>query len=112
MTDETEAIKADIEQARAELAQTADALAAKLDVKAQAERKMHEAGNRAAGAYESAKASAPEPVQKALTKAEQVSAPVVTKAAEDKRRTALVLLGAVAAALIARRLTRRADTDD
>jgi len=112
MSDETEAIKADIEQARAELAQTAGALAAKLDVKAQAERKMHEAGNRAAGAYESAKASAPEPVQKALTKAEQVSAPVVTKAAEDKRRTALVLLGAVAAALIARRLTRRADTDD
>lgn len=111
MSDETEAIKADIEQARAELAQTADALAAKLDVKAQAERKVHEAGDRAAGKYASAKASAPVPVQQALTKVEHVGAPVVAKAADDKRRTALVILGAVAAALIARRLARRAAAD-
>lgn len=110
MTDDTEAIKADIEQARAELAETADALAAKLDVKAQAERKVHEAGDRAAGAYESAKASAPEPVRKTLTKLEQVGAPVVAKVAEDKRRTALIVLGAVAAALITRRLTKRSDS--
>jgi len=110
MTD-PEAIKADIEQARAELAQTADALAAKLDVKAQAERKAQEARSRAAEAYESAKASAPVPVQKAVAKVEQVGRPVAAKAAEDKGRTALIVLGVLAAALITRRLTRRADVD-
>lgn len=39
-------IRADIAATRAQLADTADAMAAKLDVKAQAEAKLHEAGAR------------------------------------------------------------------
>ena len=106
MSEEADAIKADIEQARAELAGTADALAAKLDVKAQATRKVHDAGERVADAYESAKRSTPEPVQNAWSKAETVAQPVVAKAAADKKRTALVLAGVVATVLVIRRLTR------
>ena len=41
-----EELRADIEATRAELSQTADALAAKLDVKAQAKEKVHAVGDR------------------------------------------------------------------
>lgn len=103
---ETEAIKADIEETRVELASTADALAAKLDVKAQAGKKAHEAGARVSRAYESAKASTPEPVQRAWRKAESAASPVVAKATEDKKRTALIVGAMVVAALVARRVIR------
>lgn len=101
---EAEAIKADIEQARAELANAADALAAKLDVKAQARKKAREAGARVSSAYRSARSSMPEPVQRAWTKA--AASPVAAKAAEDKRRTALVVAAVVVTALVVRRVTR------
>lgn len=103
---ESEAIKADIEQARAELASTADALAAKLDVKAQAGRKVHEVGARVNTAYESAKSSTPPPVQSAWGKAEVAASPVLAKAAEDKKRTALIAGAVVVAALVVRRVMR------
>jgi chromosome segregation ATPase len=105
-SNEAEAIKADIEQARAELASAADALAAKLDVKAQANRKMHEVRARVGTAYSSAKHATPEPVQRAWTKAEAVTSPAVKKAAEDKKRTALIFGAVVVAAVLVRRFTR------
>lgn len=105
-SNESEAIKADIEQARAELASTADALAAKLDVKSQAEKKVHEAGARVNRAYTTAKTSTPAPVQRAWSKAEDAASPVLAKAAEDKKRTALIVGAVLVTALVVRRLTR------
>lgn len=99
-------IKADIERTRAELAETVDALAAKLDVKAQARHRAHEAATQATEAVDRARAAAPAPVQQALDTIEEFSRPALAKAAEDKQRTALVLGGALLALLILRR-TRR-----
>jgi hypothetical protein len=100
-------IKSDIEHTRAELAQTVDALSAKLDVKAQAGQRAHEMQARAAHAYGSAKASAPPPVRHAWDRAEVATQPVVVKAKEDPKRAALVLGGGLLALLVLLR-TRRA----
>jgi hypothetical protein len=109
--DEAAAIKADIEQARAELAGTADALAARLDVKnnvkTAAHRKVQGAGERVSSAYESAKGATPEPVQQAWARAESAAQPVVAKAGEDKKRTALIVAGVLAVVLVARRIAAR-----
>lgn len=105
-SNEAEAIRADIEQARAELATTTDALAAKLDVKAQARTKAHLAGAWVSSAYRSVQASAPEPVQRAWSKVGAAASPVAAKAAADKRRTALVAAAVILTALVVRRVTR------
>lgn len=99
-------IKADIVATRAELAETADAIAAKLDVKAQAADRLHSAGTNITHRYEHAKQQAPEPVQKALTQVEAAAQPVVNAAAEDKKRTALVIGGVLVALLILRRVRK------
>jgi hypothetical protein len=105
-SNEAEAIKADIEQTRAELAATTDALATKLDVKAQARTKAQAAGAGVSRAYQSARSSMPEPVQRAWSKAGTATSPLAAKAAEDKRRTALVAAAVIVAALVVRRFTR------
>ncbi len=107
MSDDAERLKAEIEATRAELAETADALAARLDVKAQAGQKVHAVGEKVGDRYASLRDSVPEPVQKAIGKAEQTAQPVVAKAAEDKRRTLLVVAGSVVVALVIRRLRRK-----
>jgi len=107
VTDDAEALKADIEQARAELAGTADALAAKLDVKRQANRKLYETNARVVSAYEHAKTTSPEPVQRAWVAAEGAARPVVSKAAEDKKRTALIVAGVITAVLVVKRIASR-----
>jgi hypothetical protein len=99
-------IKSEIEQTRAELAQTVDALSAKLDVKAQAGHRAHEMQARAARAYGNAKASAPPPVRHAWERAEVTAQPVVMKAREDPKRTALVVGGGILALLILLRVRR------
>jgi redox-regulated HSP33 family molecular chaperone len=103
-------IKADIEATRAELAETADALAAKLDVKAQASDKLHAAGERLSGKvserYGRARRAAPAPVQKAMGKAERAAQPLLATAAEDKKRTTLVIAGAGAVLLLIRRVRK------
>jgi chromosome segregation ATPase len=104
---EEEQLKADIEATRAELAETADALAAKLDVKAQANKKVHEAGDKLSGRLAQARQTAPEPVQKAIGSVERAAQPVIAKAAEDKKRTALAVGGAVFVLLLIRRVRRR-----
>jgi hypothetical protein len=105
MTD-PETVKAEIVATRADLAETADALAAKLDVKTQANRKLHAAGARVSAKYDHAKRAAPAPVQTAIGKAEQGVRPVLAKAGEDKKRTALIVAGALAGLLVLRRLRK------
>jgi Skp family chaperone for outer membrane proteins len=107
MSEEAERLKAEIEATRAELAETADALAAKLDVKAQAGQKVHAVGEKVGDRYASLRNSAPEPVQKVLGKAEHAAQPVVAKAAEDKRRTLFVIAGSVVVVLVIRRIRRK-----
>lgn len=108
---DSEALKADIEATRAQLAETADALAAKLDVKAQAGKRVDEVGEKVHNAYDSAKASAPEPVANAIGKVEQAAAPVLAKATEDKKRTALIAGGVIVALLIVSRIRKRGRDD-
>lgn len=105
MTD-IEKVRSEIELTRAELARTVDALHAKMDVKAIAKERVDEAGARAAEAYQHAKAAAPEPVQQAIGRVEQATAPLVAKAAQDKKRTAMMAGGAVLALLVLRRVLR------
>jgi uncharacterized protein DUF3618 len=106
MTDPDE-IKAEIEATRAELAESADALAAKLDVKTQAADRLHEVGDKVATSAARAREAAPEPVQKALDKAEQAAQPVLAKAGEDKQRTAFAVGGVLVVVLFLRRRRNR-----
>jgi hypothetical protein len=101
-----EKVRSEIELTRAELARTVDALHAKLDVKALAKERADEAGARAAEAYQHAKAAAPEPVQQAIGRVETATAPLVAKAAEDKKRTAMIVGGTLLALLVLRRARR------
>jgi hypothetical protein len=105
-------IRSDIELTRAEMAKTIDALQSKLDVKAFARQRADDAGERAAHAYEQAKAAAPEPVRQALVRAEKAAAPVLAKAAADPKRTATIVGGAFAALLVIRRLRRAGRGED
>jgi hypothetical protein len=104
---EANEIRDDLERTRAELADTIGALTSKLDVKSQARRRAHEAGDAAVLAYENAKASAPPEVRKVLSGAEEKLAPVAARAAEDKKRTASVVGGALVLLLLLRRVRRR-----
>jgi Protein of unknown function (DUF3618) len=99
-------LKAEIEATRAELAQTADALAAKLDVKAQAKDRVHDVGDTVSAKYHQARSAAPEPVQKAIGQVGHAAEPVIRRAGEDKKRTALIVAGAVAALLVVRRIRK------
>lgn len=103
-------IKADIVATRAELAETADAIAAKLDVRAQASERLHTARDEMSDRYERAKGAAPEPVQVAIRKAETAAQPLVNAAVEDKKRTALVVGGAIVALLVLRRIRKSKKT--
>jgi hypothetical protein len=96
---EHDRIKADIVATRAELAETADALAARLDVKAQAERRVHEAGERVSSRYAALRDSAPPQVRKALGVAEQV----LTRAAADKKATFIAVAGTVVVVVLVQR---------
>jgi hypothetical protein len=106
MTDPDQ-IKAEIERTRAELADTVDALTTKLDVKTQAKQRAADTQAKLAERWHAVTASAPEPVQQALTRAGELARPVATKAGEDKKRSALVAGGAVLLLMITRRMRRR-----
>lgn len=111
MTDPDQ-IKADIDAARAELAETADALAARLDVKAQANGRLHAAAHKVGQRYRSIRNSAPPPVQQALDTAERAAQPALAAAAADKKRTALVGAGVLAAVLVAVRIGKKPPPKD
>ena len=94
-------VRSDIEQARAELAATVDALSDKLDVKARAGDKVSEAKAKVVEGAARAKQAAPPPVQHALDVAGAKAAPVVSqvahKAAPHRNK---LLAGAVVAAVV------------
>ncbi len=102
--DDPTAIQADIEQTRAELAQTVDALSAKLDVKTQAATRAHEFGEKATMKVEQAVAAAPEPVQAALGKAAATARPAVDKVTADPARAARIAGAVIVALFVLRRL--------
>jgi len=100
-SDEAELARQQIEQTRAELAETVDALSDKLNAKAQAAEKVGEVKARIAATAHQAKQSAPEPVQRALDAAGAKASPVAHQVAQ---RTApyrgKIIAGALAAAVV------------
>ena len=96
-------IRTDIEQTRAELAKTVDALSDRVNVKARAGDKVGEAKAKVSGAAAQAKAKAPEPVQRALDTVGAKAGPIAHQAAErirPYRKQILVGVGASTAALL------------
>lgn len=94
MTD-AEQVKADIAATRAELVETANALAAKLDPKTQARHKLQEL-------YD----AAPEPVRTAWNRGVEIARPLLVKIAADPKRAALIGSGALAGIIVLRRTKR------
>ena len=85
MTDETPAPMADqvreeIDQTRTDLAQTVDALAAKLDVKARAKTKAHDVSATVTETATKLKSQAPPPVQDALDRGAAALGPAAAQA--------------------------------
>lgn len=92
-------VKSDIEQTRAELADTVDALSAKLDVKARAGEKVDQAKSKVSEAASKAVQAAPDPVQHALHSAGQ-------KAAPHRGKIAAAVAGAIVVLMVVRRFRR------
>jgi hypothetical protein len=99
-------VQSDIEQARADLAETVDALAGKLDVKAQASHKVAEAKQKAADTATRMKQSAPPPVQHALDVAGEKGRPLVQKAEPHRNKIIAGVAVAVVLVLIVRKMRR------
>jgi ElaB/YqjD/DUF883 family membrane-anchored ribosome-binding protein len=105
---EVEAVRADIEAARDELAQTVDALHDKLDVKGRASDSVAAAKERIAETAQRAKAAAPQPVQQALDRAGERAAPVVTQTSQQLApHRGKIIAGAVGLLVVVWILRRR-----
>ncbi|MEA2418884.1 MAG: hypothetical protein QOE60_1090 [Thermoleophilaceae bacterium] len=109
-----EELRAEIDQTRVELAETVDALTAKLDVKSQARQKVDDVRTSVrarvtdqvtllSDRVTTARQSAPVPVQNALDKAGSAAAPLVAKAKPYNRQILVSLAGSVLLLLIVRR---------
>ncbi|HEY2299032.1 MAG TPA: DUF3618 domain-containing protein [Jatrophihabitans sp.] len=108
-----DAVRADIEATRAELAETVDALHDKLDVKAQAGEKVAEAKQKLSDGAARAKAAAPEPVQHALDRVGEKAGPVgrqLSQQAAPHRKKIIAGTLAVAVALLVLRKRRSAES--
>jgi len=111
-TREPEEIRADIEQTRGELGDTAAAVAEKADVKAQAAAKVDDVKEQAAGKAQAAKEKAKEVTDQAAAKAKEVApdsaAPTIEKAQKFASEKPLVAIGvALVAVMVLRRLLSR-----
>lgn len=108
-----DAIRADIEATRAELAETVDALTAKLDVKGQASERADAAKAKVSEKAGQAKAAAPEPVQHAMdtvgAKAGPVTHQVNVKTAPHRGK---IIAGVGAGLVVLLILRRRRSSDD
>jgi chromosome segregation ATPase len=94
-------VRSDIEQARAELAETVDALSDKLDIKARAGDKVSDAKAKLAETAARAKQAAPPPVQHALDVAGQKAAPVVSQVSQKAApHRGKIIAGAVVAVVV------------
>jgi hypothetical protein len=103
---ERDELMSEIEHTREELADTVSELVSKLDVKEQARHRAHEVGEQAAERYREVKASAPQPVQAGLDKAEYAGGRVAAQAKADPKRALLIAGGAVLVLLLVRRLRK------
>jgi hypothetical protein len=80
--DAADAVRADIAEARAELAATVDALSEKLDVKARAREKVAVARQQTKAVGRRIKGATPEPVQRAMGRVGEKAAPVMHTVSE------------------------------
>ncbi len=111
-------VRADIESTRADLADTVDALSAKLDVKQQARARANDVKQQAAARVQDVRqraadavGKAPAPVQNALHKSTETVAPVaqqVGQKAGENRQQVLIGAGAFVLLLLARRRRKAA----
>ncbi|MDQ6849443.1 MAG: DUF3618 domain-containing protein [Actinomycetota bacterium] len=105
---DADAIRSDIEQTRAQLANTVDQLSDKMNVKAQASDKVAEVKGKIADSAAKAKAAAPPGVQRAIDKASEKATPIAQQvgAKAQPYRGKLIAAGVVLVLLIVR-LSRR-----
>ena len=89
-------LQASIEETRADLARTTQALSAKLDVKSQARRRLDAVGDRTQEALDQATERAPVPVRRTVARIE-----------EDPRLAAAAVVGLVILVQLRRRRRRR-----
>ena len=99
-------IREEIEQTRAELGETVDALTSKLDVKAQAHDRVDAAKATVAAKATQAKQAAPVPVRNALDQASSAAAPLVEKARPYGKQIAAGVGALLALLFVARRRSR------
>lgn len=103
-----ELIRAEIAQARAELADTVEQLAAKLDVKQQTRQRVTDTRTLAIQRLSSAKDSAPQSVSQALDKLSETVLPVLNQVVQRARVNPRQVLVAVSVAVIITFIGRRA----
>ena len=96
-------IRAEIEQTRADMGDTVDALTNKLDVKSQAKQRVASVQSSISDKVGQAKAAAPAPVQKALDKTGAAAQPALKKAAPYKVHIAAGVSAVLAGLLFWRR---------
>ena len=97
-------LRQEIDATRADLADTVDALSAKLDVKAQAKAKADEVKTTMSDAAAKAKASTPPPVQRSIERAGSIIKPAAAKAEPYRVQ---ILAGAASVLVIVLLLRRR-----
>jgi hypothetical protein len=108
-----DAVRADIAEARAELAATVDALSDKLDVKARTREKVAVVRQRTKAVGQRVSDSTPEPVRRVMGRAGQKAAPVVHKVSERTApHRAKIAAGAAALGLMLVVILRRRRADD
>lgn len=101
-------LRADIEQARADLAESVDALSDKLDVKGQATATVSDATHRAGAPASHVKQSAPEPVRRGVDSVGAKTGPVIARVSQQAApHRGKIAAGAAAGLLIAVIVRRR-----
>jgi hypothetical protein len=103
---EADALRSEIEQSRAAMARTLDALSTRLDPRVQSHRLAGQFAERAQHAYQRGRAAAPPPVRKAFDRLTEAARPYAQRAAKEPKRAALVAGGTLAALLVLRRSRR------
>lgn len=107
-----DAIRSDIEQARADLADTVDKLSDKMNVKSQASDKVAAAKTKIADSAARAKSSAPPQVQQALDKAGEKAAPIAHQIGEKTEPHRSKIIAGAVGAFVLLWIVRRARRDD
>jgi hypothetical protein len=108
-----DAVRADIAEARAELAATVDALSDKLDVKARTREKVAVARQRTKAVGQRVSDATPEPVRRAIGRVGEKAAPVVHKVSEKTApHRAKIAVGAAALAVTLVVIVRRRKRDE